>query len=253
MLKELLGFFLILPVFLSGCSDDNKKSAASEKEIYLVATSADYPPFEFLQDGKIVGFDIDLIHAVADRLNLKIQINDMSFDGILGSLKSNRTDLAISALTPTPERSQAVDFSNEYYSTNRTLVCSDLSSIHNITDVTGMSIGVQAGSIYEIYANSDLKKKVAGITIKSLPRAPELVQELKARRISCILLGQKEAELLIGKNGGLRLVEIGDTDATGFAIAMPKDSVLKEKINRVLAELTADGTIGKLKQKWLQK
>ncbi|WP_032112204.1 transporter substrate-binding domain-containing protein [Candidatus Paracaedibacter symbiosus] len=253
MLKKLLGTLLIVSAFVAGCSDENTKSAAAEKGVYSVATSADYPPFEFLQDGKIVGFDIDLAQAIADKLGIKIQVNDMSFDGILGSLKSSRTDLAVSALTATPERKEAVDFSEEYYTTARVLVCSDLSPVRNITDLTGMALGVQAGSIYEIYANSDLKEKAAGVTIKTLPRVPELVQELKTRRISCILVGQKEAEILMKNNEGLRLVPLGDDDNAGFAIAMPKGSVLKEKVNQALAELNADGTIEKLKQKWLQK
>lgn len=254
MLKKFLSTLFIVPVLLAGCTDENKKAAAANKEVYSVAVSADYPPFEYLQDGKVVGFDIDLIQAVATKMGIKIKINDMSFDGILGSLASNRTDMAISSITPTEERKKAVDFSDEYYSTNQVLVCSDLSPVHNITDLTGMVVGVQAGSIYEIFANSDLKEKVAGLTIKSLPRAPELVQEVKTRRISCIYIGQKEAEGLMKNNEGLRLVKVNN-DNTGFstAIALPKGSPLREKINQALADLNADGTIEKLKQKWLQK
>lgn len=256
MWQNLLSLKILLPLcilpLLGGCSDENKKSANGEKEIYSVATSADYPPFEFLQNGKIVGFDIDMVHAIADKMGLKIIVNDMSFDGILGSLKSNRTDMAISAITPTPQRKEAVDFSEDYYSTQRVLVCSELSSVHNITDLTGVAIGVQSGSIYEIFANSDLKDMAAGISVKSLPRIPELVQELKTRRISCICLGQKEAEGLMKNTDGLRLVPL-DEDTSGFAIALPKGSVLREKINQALLQLNADGTIEKLKQKWLQK
>lgn len=253
MIKNFLGMLFILPVLLVGCSDDNKKSAAN-KDVYSIATSADYPPFEYLQDGQIVGFDIDLIHAVAEKIGIKIQIKDMSFDGILGSLASNRTDMAISSISATPEREKAVDFSNDYYSTKHVLVCSDLSPIRTIVDLTGMVIGVQAGSIYEVFANSDLKEKIAGLTVKSLPRIPELVQEVKTRRVSCILMGHKEAEGLMNNNQGLRLISVGDNDP-GFAIAiaLPKRSLLREKVNQALAELSEDGTIEKLKQKWFQK
>lgn len=254
MIRKFLSLLFIVPAILTGCSDENKKSNITNKDVYSVATSADYPPFEFLQDGKIVGFDIDLIHAVAEKLKIKIQVNDMSFDGILGSLASNRTDMAISSISATQERKKAIDFSDEYYSTKQVLVCSDLSPVHNITDLTGMVIGVQAGSIYEIFANNDLREKAAGLTIKALPRIPELVQEVKTRRISCILMGDKEAEGLMKNNEGLRLVSTGEDD-TGFAvaIALPKGSPLREKINLALADLNADGTIEKLKQKWLKK
>lgn len=255
MLQNLFGLkgltaLLLLPLIV-GCGDETKQSNG-DKKVYSLATSADYPPFEFLQDGQIVGFEIDLAQAIAEKMGIEISINDMSFDGILGSLVSNRTDMAISALTPTPERKQAVDFSDDYYSTNRVLVCSQLSPVQNITDLAGLAIGVQAGSIYEIYANSDLKELASGLTIKSMPRLPELVQELKTHRISCIFLGQKEGEGLIKNTEGLRLVPL-DESTLGFAIALPKGSVLREKINQALLQLNADGTIETLKQKWLEK
>lgn len=250
MFKKLLAA-LLLPLVV-GCSENDKNSTNADKETYSIATSADYPPFEFLKDGKIVGFDIDLVHAIAEKMGVKITVNDMSFDAILGSLKSNRIDMAISSITPTPERREAVDFSDEYYSTNRVLVCSDLSPVRNITDLTGLAIGVQAGSIYEIYANGDLHQIAAGITVKSLPRLPELLQELKTHRLSCLLMGEKEAEGLMKNTQGLRLVKIDDETA-GFAIALPKGSKLLEKVNEALKQLNADGTIEKLQQKWLQK
>lgn len=257
MLQKLFGLkgllaLLLLPLVV-GCSDETNQSKSNEgKKVYSVATSADYPPFEFLQDGQIVGFEIDLAHAIAEKLGIEIRIDDMSFDGILGSLISQRADMAISAITPTPERKQAVDFSDEYYSTNRVLVCNELSTVRNITDLAGLTIGVQSGSIYEIYANSDLKEIAARLTIKSLPRLPELIQELKTHRISCIFLGQKEGEGLIKSTDGLRLVTI-DESTLGFAIAFPKGSDLREKVNQALLQLNADGTIEKLKQKWLEK
>lgn len=254
MLKKLLNLLFAVPVFLAGCSDENKKSAAANKEVYSVATSADYPPFEYLQDGKIVGFDIDLIQAVATKMGIKIQINDMSFDGILGSLASNRTDMAISSITPTEERRKAVDFSDEYYSTTSVLVCSNAAPVHNATDLTGKAIGVQAGSIHETFANGGLKEKIPDLTAKSLPRIPELVQELKTGRVSCILMGETEANGLIKSAEGLRLVGIDSTSQPkGCAIAVPQGSSLREKINQALVDLKADGTIEKLKQKWLQK
>lgn len=250
MMKKLLAF-LLFPVLIAGCSEENK-NASSKDKVYSVATSADYPPFEFLQDGKVVGFDIDLIHAIAANLGINIQINDMAFDGIIGSLQSKRTDFAISAITPTPERQNAADFSQEYYFTTPVIVCSDLSSVQNITDLTNLNIGVQAGTIYEIYANQDLQQ-ITRSTIKSLTRIPELVQELKSRRISCILMGQQEAESLMKSIEGLRLVKIETNNAAGFAVAMPKGSPFKDKINNALDTLKANGTIDKIKAKWLKK
>lgn len=233
---------------LIGCSENSPSFPPSQS--YTVVTCADYPPFEFLRDGKIVGYDIDLINALATKMGIEIKIQDVTFDGVLGALKSQRADMAISAISATPERRQTVDFSEDYYSTHPVLICSRLTSIQNITDLSGHTIGAQAGSIYEIYANTDLKEKAANLSVKILPRLPELIQDVKNKRLSCIYLGQKEAEGILKNNTELQIINV-EEGASSFAIAFPKDSPLREKVNAALQQLKADGTLEKLNQKWL--
>lgn len=249
MSNSLKHLCLALALTLTGCSDNDSDKP---KETYIVGTSADYAPFEFFKDNQITGYDIDVIHAIANKIGIKIEIKDMNFDGILGSLQSKRIDMAISALTPTPERQRAVDFSDIYYSTTNVLVCNDQSSVRAVTDLTGTVIGVQSGSIFEIYANSELKQNVGNIEIKSLPRIPDLMQELKTRRISCIIVGQKEGENMLSNQQGLRLVKI-DSNESGFAVALPKGSSLTPKINQALKDLVKEGTLEKLSAKWLNQ
>ncbi len=234
-------------VLLTGCSDD--KGQKSDEKTLTVATSADYPPFEFFKDGKIVGFDIDMITAVGEKMGRKVVIKDMSFDAILGSLQSNRVDAAVASMTPTEERLKAIDFSNVYLSTGKALVCSDTSSIRSTADLSGAVVGVQAGSTHETYVNEELRKNTDNLEIKSLSKVPDLVQELKSRRISCIVLGTSEAKTLMANHSGMRLVEL-PTKETGSAIGLPKGSPLLPEINQALEALIKDGTIEKLKQKW---
>lgn len=235
-------------MIFTGCSDD--KGQQNKKDNALtVATCADYPPFEFYKDGKIIGFEIDLINAIGEKMGKSVTIKDMSFDAILGSLQSNRIDAAISAITPTDERKKAVDFSENYLTTGRTLICSDTSSIQSVADLSGAIIGVQAGSIHEIYANDDLRKNTDNIEVKSLGKIPDLLQELKSHRISCIVMGTSEAKTLMSNHSNLRLIDLS-TQALGSAIAFPKGSSLVNEVNQALDALIKDGTIEKLKQKW---
>jgi arginine/lysine/histidine transporter system substrate-binding protein len=234
-------------VLLTSCSDEKKE--ASQTTTLKIATSADYPPFEFFKEGQIIGFDIDVVKAIAERLNKKVEVQDMSFDAILGSLQSNRVDMAISSITPTEERRKAVDFTDEYLSSARVLVCSDTSSVKTLADLSGAVIGVQSGSIHETYANTELRKHTDNIEVKSLAKIPDLLQDLKNKRISCLALGASEAKTMVEQHPGLHLIDLPET-ASGSAIALPQGSPLTAEVNKVLNELIKDGTIEKLKKKW---
>lgn len=232
---------------LSGCGEKKQE----DKETLIVVTSADYPPFEYLQDGKIVGFEIDLVKEIGKRLGKKIDVKDISFDGILGSLQSGRADMAIASIDATPERRRAVDFTKDYYNSTRMIVCSDQSSIKEVIDLTGVIVGVQTGSTHENFAKTELPKLVQNVQVKSLGKVPDLIQDIKASRISCLILGETEAASIVTAHPGLKSIKISD-NTSGSAIALPKGSLLTEKVDKVLAEIMSDGTLQKLKEQWIK-
>lgn len=235
---------------LTACKEDTTKTNNDLPKL-TIGTSADNPPFEFLQEGKIVGFDIELMEEVAKELKMQLDIKDMNFDGILGSLASGRIDAAIACISPSEERKKAVDFTDEYYHSTKSLVCLEGTSVKVENDLKDQTIGVQAGSVHELYANGDLKEKVASLQVKSLPRVPDLIQDLKTKRITCIMIGTKEAEALVSENPGLTSITLENT-ASGIAIALPKGSALTEKINAVLVTLKKNGVMDKLQNQWLK-
>lgn len=246
-------YFIILFCLwgLWGCQDPTPQQQA---DVWIVGTSADYPPFEYFQDNKIIGFDIELIQEIGKRLGKTIEIRDMSFDGLLAALQSKRIDLAISAISPTLDRAKSVDFTRPYFSTETVLVCHTLSGIHSTAELAGMSFGVQAGSIYETYANSSLIQRFNPARIRSLPRIPDLVQELKSRRLSCLILGAEEAQRLVHTQKDFMILPLEQDsahDIPHFAIALPKDSPHRADVDTALAEIIADGTRNLLKNKWL--
>lgn len=221
-----------------------------EKDTLTVVTSADYPPFEYFVDGKIVGFEIDVVTEIGKRLGKKIEFKDMSFDAILGALKSGRADMAASCLSATPERIKSVDFSVTFHDDSRVLVCPETSSVKAIMDLVGNVVGVQSGSTHETFAQKELPSLVRDAKSKSLAKIPDLLQDMKAGRISCVMMGSTEAVGVMAQHPGLKSIAV-PSDNAGFGIAFPKNSPLTEKVSAIIKAMLADGTMETLKKKWI--
>lgn len=244
-LSKLLGVILAATMLFSAC--DGKKDGSGKT--LTVGVSADYAPFEYYKEGDIVGFDIDLMKEIAKRLNKDVKFKDMSFDAILGSLSSERLDAAISSITPTNERRKSIDFSNEYIKSQRVLVCKGTSSIQTVSDLAGETVGVQSGSTHESYANDTLNEDVK-VTVKSLAKVPDLLQDMENGNVSCLILGIAEAQNIKDSRPNIKLVNLPG-EVSGAAVAFPKSSPLTAQVNRVLSEMEADGSLAKLKEQWL--
>lgn len=247
-MKKLLPF-AILATMLLGCKKEETTKQESSNKI-IVGLSADYPPFEFFKDGTIVGFDVALINALAKKIGSDVEIKDMNFDSIIGALQTKRIDVAISSLSATEERKKSVDFTDPYYSGSISVVYLQDNEIKNTEDLKGKIIGLQTGSIYEPYVAGELTAKLGKIETKSLPKIPDLIQDLKSKRITCILLGTTEANRLVKEQPDLTVTQISAAE-TELAIALPKGSPLKDKLNQALEEMKADGSIDKLIKEWL--
>ena len=248
-MKKLLSLALLTSLLLGCKKEDNNTPKPSAN--LIVGLSADYPPFEYFKDGKIVGFDVALMEALVKRIGVEAEFKDMNLDGIIGALQTKRIDAAISALSASEERQQAVDFTDSYYSGGISMVCSKEFNIATPLDLKGATIGLQAGSIYEPYANGELRNQLGELTIKSLPRIPDLIQDLKSKRIICILMGTTEAKRLETEQPDLKAIPINGSE-TEVAIALPKGSPFKGKFNKALADMKADGSLDKLILEWLK-
>ena len=229
------------------CKDEQKKI---EPQI-TVGLSADYPPFEYFSDGKIIGFDVELLDEIAKRLDMAIEFKDMNFDGIIAALQSKRIDVGVSAISATEERKKAVDFSDNYYSGSMVMVCPKDSEIKTTSDLRDKTIGLQSGSIYESYANNDLIQQTPNMVVKTLPKVPDLIQDMKSGRIACILMGKTEGDLLVTQQTAFKVIPIAGSEME-IAIAFPKGSELRNKVNDILAEMKKDGSLNQLITKWLK-
>ncbi|MES2253314.1 MAG: ABC transporter substrate-binding protein [Pseudomonadota bacterium] len=241
-------FFCITALLslLVGCKDEK----SSDKDAALtVAVSADYPPFEYYKDGEMVGFEIDLMRAIAKELKREVKFQDLPFESIIGGLQSKRVDLAISCLSSTEERAKVIDFS-VHYNTSKTVLITDDASINNMDDLKGKTVGVQLGSTNEICLKEWLPK-VQGMQIQSLSKVPDLIQNLKVKRIVGIVLGETEAHTVMNEIKGLKMIEIPETEFSS-AIAFPKGSALVAPVNEIIHKMQNDGSLKALQDKWLK-
>jgi polar amino acid transport system substrate-binding protein len=221
----------------------------------LVGTSADYPPFEYyVGDLRIDGFDIALMDEIGRRLGVQIEYRDFAFDGLGGALQLDQIDVAIAAISITPERESFVDFSNVYLvSQDAVLARSDSDiAISTPDDLAGYRVGVQRGSVFEDWLRSGLVDtgKMPEGNLFVYEKAEDALRDLQEQRLDLIMLDAQPAEVAVAV-GDVKVVAQG-LNMQRFAIALPKGaSSLKAEIDRVLNDLNNEGIIAQLAKQYL--
>ena len=237
-------------------ASDDGATANSGDQVLVMATSADYPPYEFYEtasgDGEPVGFDVDIAKYITEELGYTLEIQDMDFNGIIPALQSERVDFAMAGMTPTEERKENVDFSDIYYDAKNTIVSTAGAGYGSYEDLAGASVGVQLGSIQE----GELKEQaetIEGITVEPRNKISELVQEIKAGRIDAAIIEDTVAKGYIQNNPDLEFATVESDEAAGSAIAFPKGSELQAEFDRVLDQMEENGTLDELVNRWFEE
>ncbi|MFP3120649.1 transporter substrate-binding domain-containing protein [Rickettsia sp. R2] len=236
-----------LKIFLLSCLLVSCDKKETEKTL-IVGTAADNPPYEFIQDGEIVGIDIDIIKAISERLNKKVIIKNFDFNGLLAALVSENIDVAVAELSVTPERAEYISFSDNYATARFAIIYRTGDNIQNSKDLENKIVGVQLGSVLEQKAH-DLSQTI-NIKVHSLANHLMLVEELKARVIDAIISEEFQGKKLKENNSNLDSSTLEEF-SSDFAIGMSKNSGLINEINEAIDSLKKDGTINKIMKKWL--
>lgn len=243
---------------LSGCASNpgsggdggDKAPSASGPDYGLVTagtlticSEVPYVPFEFEGGDNgtgYTGFDIDLTDAIAKKLDLKLSVQDVSFDGLQSgtTLIAGTCDMGASAMTITEERKANIDFSDPYYASLQSLLTSTDSGIKSIKDLKGKNVGVQQGTTGESYAKENAKDA----TLVQYPGDAELWPALQAGQIDAILQDQPVNIEHEKADDSYKIVEEYDTDESyGFAFAKGEKDALREAVNKALKELRDSG------------
>ncbi len=237
-------FLKVLLISLLLISCEKKEQAAT----LIVGTSADNPPYEFIQNGEIVGIDIDIIKAIGERLNKKVIIKNFDFNGLLAALVSENIDVAVAELSITPERAEYISFSNSYATAKFAVLYRLEENVQSIDDLHNKIIGVQLGSILEKTAEE--LSKTMNVKVHSLANSLMLVEELKAKVVDVIISEEFQNKKLQEANPNLASHTLEEFSSE-FALGLSKNSGLITEINEAIDLLKKDGTINKIMKKWL--
>lgn len=228
-----------LSVFLGGCGDDKQDHRIK------FATSADYPPFEYHENGEIKGFDIDLARFIGKELGKEVIFEDMRFGAILGALQSGSVDAAISTITTTEEREKNFDFSDSYYKESLAIVYPKDRPLVDKAQLSKKKIACQLGTTMEIW----LKNHVLDAEISSMDNNGQAIEALKSGYVDGVFIDSIQARAFCQKNPKLYYSVIAQSDL-GYAIVMQKGSPLKDKVNKILRHLEKEGVLEELRKKW---
>ena len=241
---------------LAGCGSDTKKEVQLTQTagVLKVGSETTFPPFEFAEENsnKYIGFDVDLSEEVAKRLGLKLEFVSMGFDALIPATQSGNIDMIAAGINATPEREQALSFSDPYFNEGGfiTIVRKDNTDINKMDDLANKRVGVQIGTV-----PVEMAKAIPGTDVKELDSNSNIFMELKAGTIDGAILDQAVAMYYLkqGADKDFKLVGEG-TKAPGTVFGFNKsNTALRDKVNGVLKEMREDGTYQKIYDKWFAK
>ncbi|MBC1650639.1 ABC transporter permease subunit [Listeria booriae] len=245
---------LLVAVFFScntssvfAADKDSSLADIQKRGKLVVGLSADYPPYEFHKTIKgkdtVVGFDISIAQKIADDMGVDLYISQMDFDSLLPALKTNKIDVIVSGMSPTPERLKEVDFSDPYMTVQQKVVIrkEDKDKFRAVTDFDGANVGAQKQSTQEALAQDELR----GANVKSLSKVTTLMLELQQKKLDAVVLEGPVAEAYISQYNDLMISDVAFVNGTKqTAIAMNKGTTsLQKSINTSLKEIREKGLL----------
>lgn len=235
-------FMLLALVVISGCGGNSGK--------YLtMGTNAEFPPFEYREGNKISGFDIEVAERIAKKAGKELKITDMSFDGLIPALQSQKIDMIVSGMSVTEERKKNVDFSEGYYKASQVIIVkSENNGVIGVDSLKGKTIGVQLGTTGDIEAS-----KIEGADIKKYNAGFAAIMDLKNGKIDAVVLDYEPAYNFVKKNSDIKFAAENLTSEE-YSIAVAKGNTeLVNIINETLKEMKASGEYDELVKKYFTK
>ena len=212
-----------------------------------MATNAAFPPYEMTTDaGEFEGIDIETAQAIADKLGLELQIDDMDFDAALLSVQQGKADIVMAGVTVTDERKAVMDFSNSYATGIQSIIVPNDSDIASPDDLAGKKIGTQRGTTGYIYCSDDFGDDA----VVAYDNGLTAVQALNNGQVDAVVIDNAPAKEYVAANPGLKVLDTSYAEED-YAIGMAKGSSLEAAVNAALEELKADGTLQSIVDKYI--
>ena len=226
------------------------KSAALDesKDQLVVATNAEFPPYEYHDGGDIVGIDVEVAEAIAGKLGMTLEVEDIAFHSIIPELESGKADIGVAGMTVNEDRLKNVDFTDPYTTASQVIIVKEDSEIAGPDDLKGKYIGVQLGTTGDIYASD---YEADGSTIERYNKGFEAVQAMQQGKIDAVVIDQEPAKVFVSQNEGIKILDEALT-VEEYAIAVKKGNTeLLDQVNGALAELKESGELQAIIDKYI--
>lgn len=215
--------------------------------VLVMATNAEFEPWEYYEGSEIVGIDVEIAQAIADKLGMELEVEDMAFDSIIPAVTSGKADFGAAGMTVDETRKKSVDFTDTYANASQVIIVKEDSEITGSADLADKKIGVQLGTTGDL-----LSSELAGDeNVERYNKGFEAVQALLQGKIDAVVIDSAPAKVFVEQSEGLKLCDEAMSQEE-YAIAVKKGNTeMLDKINGALKELKEDGTIDEIINKYI--
>lgn len=230
ILKLSLLFICLIVMVGCGKKDDNK---------LVMVTEAGFAPYEYYENGEIVGVDVDIAKEIAKELGKELVIKDIAFDSIINEVRTGKADIGAAGISYSDERAKKVDFSINYSVSKQVVIVKNDSFINSINDINDKKIAVQLGSVADTYVTENYKNAEIVRQKKYLAA----IEDLKVGKVDLVVMDELPAKEIIEKNCGIKILD-GELTSDSYGMIVKKGNTeLLETVNKVLNRLSSDGSI----------
>ena len=219
-----------------------------------MATNAEFPPYEYYEGDTVTGIDVEIAQAIAGKLGLTLQVEDMEFDSVISAVQGGKADIGMAGMTVTEERLEEVNFTESYATGVQVIIVTEDSDITSADDLfaegANHTIGVQLATTGDLYTTEDIEAAGLG-TVDRYNKGADAVMALKNGKVDCVVIDNEPAKAFVEANEGLKILET-EYVTEDYAIAVSKDNeALHTAVDAALQELIADGTVQSIIDKYI--
>jgi len=229
-------------------------ASCGKTDALVMATNAEFPPYEYYENDKIVGIDAEIAEKIAEKLGMELTIEHVDFDSIIPGVQSGKYDFGMAGLTVTDERLLEVDFTSSYATGVQVIIVKEDSSITSVDDLlaegANHKIGVQLATTGDLYCTWDIEDEGLG-KVERYNKGADAIMALTSDKVDCVVIDNEPAKVFVKNNPGLKILET-EYITEDYAIAIAKDNKdLMDKVEKALTELIEDGTVASIIEKYI--
>lgn len=227
-----LGLIIFIMILMCGCTKKN------ENQLVMV-TEAGFAPYEYYENGEVVGVDVDIAREIAKYLGKTLVVKDIAFDSIINEVKTGKADFGAAGISYSDDRAKNVDFSINYAVSKQVVIVNNNSSITNVNGISNKKIAVQLGSIADTFVTE--KYKSANVVRQKKYLAA--IEDLKTGKVDCVVMDELPAKEIVSKNEGIKILDGSLTNDSYGMVVKKGNKELLDAINIVLQKLKDEGKI----------